>query len=158
MNMVLRGGAVALFGTSIISQVAASSLNILYNTLGYITYGKTSNADIDTIKSTLNSMDLEVNIKIVHEFIMKKDKTDTELILENGLNEIITKINKQLENINNAILNHQLKWFSSYRSFNVSSNMTELKELSTILNNRLQMLILMATSSSLSSTVRIPMI
>ena len=158
MNMVLRGGAVALFSTSIISQVAAGSLNILYNTLGYITYGKTSNADIETIKSTLNSLDLEVNIKIVNEFIMKTDKTDTELILENGLNEIITKINKQLENINSAILNHQLKWFSSYRSFNVSSNMTELKELSTILNNRLQMLILMATVSSSSNTIRIPLI
>jgi len=158
MNMVLRGGAVALFSTSIISQVAAGSLNILYNTLGYITYGKTSNADIETIKSTLNSLDLEVNIKIINEFIMKKDKTDTELILENGLNDIITKINKQLENINNAILNHQLKWFSSYRSFNVSSNMTELKELSTILNNRLQMLILMATVSSSSNTIRIPLI
>jgi hypothetical protein len=158
MNIVLRGGAVALFSTSIISQVAAGSLNILYNTLGYITYGKTSNADIETIKSTLNSLDLEVNIKIVNEFIMKTDKTDTELILENGLNEIITKINKQLENINSAILNHQLKWFSSYRSFNVSSNMTELKELSTILNNRLQMLILMATVSSSSNTIRIPLI
>lgn len=149
MNMVIGGGTLALFGTSIISQVAAGTLNILYNTLGFITYGNTSNSNIKNIKSTLNTFDLDVNIKLAQEFLLKTDKTDNEKIIEKGLNDVINKINIQLEIINNTITSHQSKWFASYRNFDVSSNILELKELSTILNHRLELLILLTTNKSI---------
>jgi hypothetical protein len=103
---------------------------------------------IDKINSNLRKLDLEMKIAIANDFLMKEHKNTSELIVENGLNSLILNIQQTLEHIHVQLESHSNKWFANYRTLDLSKDLSKLDEYSTILDQRLDLLIKICSISS----------
>ena len=91
-------------------------------------------------------MDIAIKLEIIQNKLtsqcgMDKDKENekNKSVQILGLLELIFKIKSIMENINYEIEKHNNKWFSSYRSVNISNKLNDLRHYVKILDNRIQL-------------------
>jgi hypothetical protein len=147
---ILGGGAAAVVGTTLLGNVVTGTLHTLYNTMEYLKNGVVKPEYFEHIHSHLRKLDIEMKIQITQEFLAKDEhqKTKSELIVENGIRDIITDINTILTTIHARLTEHETKWFASYRQFDISKELANIEELNCILDKRLDLIIKLSNVNS----------
>lgn len=141
LNTILSGGAVAVVGSSVISQVVSGTLATIYSTISYLKNGAVRVEDISKINIHLRRLDLEMKIAILTEFLNKTVKTKHELLVETGLEQLIKDINTVLNKIQTQLNDHGSKWFASYRTLNITQQLSDLQDLNYIMEKRIDIII-----------------
>lgn len=152
ISTVLSGGAVAVVGSTVLGQVVSGTLNGIYVTLSYLKNGSLEPEYIEHVNSHLRKLDLEMKIAVSNEILSKENKTTTELIVENGMTELLQQIENVLQKIHKQLDDHQHKWFASYRPLPIAKELLQLDELTIILDKRLDIIIKLAAVHSNSNS------
>ena len=140
-HYVIGGGVATVLGTNIINTVASTTVSTVLNTLSFAKNGTESNKMIIDIKQRIELFDIPNKIEVLKTMMSHEGKTDVQLALEHGLDEIIKKINFIMEEVENEIKYHNSKWFSGYRSINLDDYIKELEILSKIIDSRISHLL-----------------
>jgi len=133
---------------SIIKLLASMALNThlhisitsIYSFIEYLKNNESPSLGVDFILNEIKIMDLELKIQMLM-LIFDKSKNDKNNPLEQlylkNLEDSVQEIDSITKKIKNTIEQHKLKWFYTYRSFDVSKELDELKQLSKILSDRI---------------------
>ena len=137
-----------MFETLVISSLLGNQ--VLNHTIGeatksaYISIGDLLVNDKFHFKELLENLDIRLKIEIINDIISKYDRNiklhDSVDICLKNLHLIIDKINKEINNINIEIDEHDKKWFKHFRGNNVILKINNLKRHSEIMDNRLKIL------------------
>jgi hypothetical protein len=130
------------------STVLSTHLHIsIASICSFIEYLKNSNdlesknLGVDYILNEIKSMDLELKIQMLMLIFHKSEKheeiTSLEQLYMKNLEELVNDIDSITKKIKNTIEDHKLKWFYTWRSFDVSKELEELKRLNMILSDRI---------------------
>lgn len=131
--------SVAIYNSDIISKSVNSTIRSFFSLINYIG----SNTNHATVFHELFKLDLEYKISIIDELVKDCSNMENQLINKAilGLNNVLRNINKELQQIDELIRNHEKKYFSSWRDFNCDNLISTIKHHSEILANRYKMLI-----------------
>lgn len=130
-----------LIGKEMFTQTITTTTKSIYNGIDKILLN-----DNVQFKKILDDLDITIKLDIIHTFILELHN-DTKLFNEtvtktfNYLEEILKIINQEIENINNEIIKHNEKWFSSFRFSNCQNMLEKLINHIKILDNRFELLI-----------------
>jgi len=113
--------------------IEISTLN-LSNVFVYI-----SNTGIDRYKNELEYLDIDFKLKYIKKWLDKNNSDETNIIYD-GILEVVSKLNDQIENINDKIIKHNNKWFNNWRSINLDNEIEYIKKYTNILNERLKLI------------------
>ena len=145
-NILIGGKTVSILskvGTDIVIGTLATSTSAVGGMLTSIY--SSDKPGLKEIKSQLDKIDLEHIVGVIRALINEqsnkkniemKDSVKKALI---GVNEILVKINDELNEIHNAINKHNGKYFSSWRSFDCKCNINQIKEYRDLLDKRYKM-------------------
>src|SRR5690606_2281394 len=104
---------------SAVSRTIGSIINVL-------SYMKSSNSECaDDLLKKVQHIDLEFTVRIIQMLIEEENKKiSCPVVLSalEGLNEVLVRINIDLETLREAIAYHQTKWFAAWRQFSWSGN------------------------------------
>ena len=110
----------------------------------YLGIGELLSNDNFQFKEILERLDIKLKIEIINDLFEKNKEVKVSKSVNtcfDNLNSIIKKINEEIKNINKEIEIHETKWFKNFRINNVLIKIENLKRHSSILDNRLNMLI-----------------
>lgn len=142
-----------LVGISMISIATAATTNFLITTLtktseSICCYMKRiavlNHPCIVKITTKLEKIDLKFSIDVIKELIKEHDGREVSLALKQtlfGVNEILEKIENELESISLAVEYHNAKYFCQWRYFSCDSNIEIIVKHKKILDKRYYMLI-----------------
>ena len=122
-----------LFGKEVLSQTVSN----IYKGLDTLIHNQ-------QFKEVLDDLDINSSLDIIHTFIVDLSKKKVNNSISKTLNyleEILKIIEKEIENINIEIKQHQSKWFSRFRTSNCDSMIKNLIKHKKILDLRFDLLI-----------------
>jgi hypothetical protein len=127
----------------VINSVTSLSSSLLKGLYHLITI--TNDSELHKI---LITTDIIHDITIIKSFIEDLQKTNNKTITSsiNNLNETLTTLDTTIESITKKFELHKTLWFSSYRSYNISSEKETLIFLSEQLKHRFNLLIKISSS------------
>lgn len=140
MNTLVGISVAGILGTNLVSRLSNTVLQGGMDLLIFIKSGSHSDTIIKTTNEQIEEMDLFVKIKILEKIIKKVEKTEKEIYLIEGIEDIILKCICLINEIKTEIELHNNKLFHRYRSFDVSSSLYELNKYNIILKNRIEMI------------------
>ena len=140
-HYVIGGGIATVLGTNVINTVVSTTVNTVFSTLSFAKNGTESNKMIIDIKQRIELLDIPNKLEVLNTMMSHQGKTDVQLALEHGINDIIKKINNIMEIIDKEINYHNSKWFSGYRSINLDEQIKELEILTKIIDTRINHLL-----------------
>lgn len=136
-----------IIGTKILSTIeydlAATAVTQTTNKIYKIASSIVSSGH-NSIQKTLITLDLSAKLKVLDEILKENNDSkyggsvDYALI---NLNDIITKIHKELVEINKIIEYHETKYLSSWRSLGCDENIERLIIYKKILDERFELFI-----------------
>jgi len=98
-----------------------------------------SNPHLKMYKNEIELLDIEFKLKIIQNWL-EENKKNTDAEFNNYKDEVANlciKISNNLDAINKKISYHNTKWFSSWRTLDLDDQIDNLKNSTTILNNRI---------------------
>jgi hypothetical protein len=147
MALIASGKIIASLGSYIkpnfVTHLLLSSVKTTLSTLSHI-FSETSVPEIIVVKTKIESMDLQNKLEIIHSLIeelKEENLKDFQKKSIKNISELIQKINVELDDINNKIIYHKSKYFSSWRSLYLDDNINILIEHNKLLDTRFQFLI-----------------
>lgn len=141
----LTGKATTLVSTLgcdlIISTITRSTKGIC----SVLTYFATSNhSGIKEIINQLDQTDLEFYISIIEQVVNEQEGKELPVSVKKaliGVNDILTLIHKELDEIKKSLEYHETKYFNTWRSFSLQYNIETIKKHNDLLKNRYSVLI-----------------
>jgi Na+/phosphate symporter len=137
-------GVITLLSTEVVGKLVSVSLSGLSNIYSYM--GSSSeNVIINKYKNELEIMDIELKLKLVGQWLEKinldeiKSNSSLELIYS-GISESCHKISDCIEKMNDQIKYHQSRWFHTWRTLYLDTELELLKRSTLILNERLRLI------------------
>lgn len=131
---------IKLLTSTVLNTHLHISIASIYSFIEYLKNNESPSLGVDFILNEIKMMDLELKIQMLMLIFdkSKNDKNDSlvEIYLKN-LEESVQEIDSITKKIKNTIEEHKLKWFYTYRSFDVSKELDELKRLNKILSDRI---------------------
>jgi hypothetical protein len=111
-----------------------NTLKTIYNLL------PSTDPNLIKYKHQIELMDIEFKLKIIQNWLINNENSvNTDFNnYKNEVGDLCIKISNSLDEINNKISYHNTKWFCSWRSLDLNSEIDILKNNTTILNNRIQ--------------------
>ena len=147
MNYVIGGTLATIVSSNVVNNIITNLITTIYGGTLFLRYGRDNNSMIEKYKNEIEEMDIAIKLEIIQNKLTsqcgmdkeneKNEKNKSVQIL--GLLELIFKIKSIMENINYEIEKHNNKWFSSYRSVNISNKLNDLRHYVKILDNRIQL-------------------
>jgi hypothetical protein len=101
------------------------------------------NLIINKYKNELEILDVELKLKLVGQWLEKVNIHEINPSLEliyHGISDSCHKISESINKINEQIVNHQSKWFHTWRTLYVDIELEILKKGTIILNERLRLI------------------
>ena len=97
----------------------------------------------DTVRVVLEELDISYRLRVIETFIsstygrsavvpsvfVKQPPQSTLTILIQGIQEICESIHRELDTIHTKIKNHRMKYFYSLRSFDISGDLEQLRQI-----------------------------
>lgn len=133
----------AILGRQIVTQAISDASGSIYNSISEIFYYT------DYVDKVLYDLDIGNKIKIMEELckeitpVLSEEKTQNSHLKHNSVNccleqlhDMIVRIREDLKQISLIIKAHKQKWFSSWRSIDVHSQLSSLKIHSILLDKR----------------------
>jgi hypothetical protein len=147
MNSIVLGAkAISLvsgLGTEILIETVKKTSTGIINTIQYISSHNT--IDLTQLNNDLNTIDLENKISIINIFIeeieTKKDIKESIKSSILSLHNILEKIKLEMEDIKKEVDHHVTKYLYTWRSFDCSDKIINLKHHNEILDKRFDLLI-----------------
>ena len=146
MNYVIGGTLATIVSSNVVNNIITNLITTIYGGTLFLRYGRDNNSMIEKYKNEIEEMDIAIKLEIIQNKLtsqcgMDKDKENekNKSVQILGLLELIFKIKSIMENINYEIEKHNNKWFSSYRSVNISNKLNDLRHYVKILDNRIQL-------------------
>ena len=130
-----------IYGTThLLGNVINVSLSGLSNIYSLLTTN--SNTIITKYKKDLETMDIDLKLKLIDNWLIKIDinliKKDPNMnLMYSKITDSCNSISTLIQLINQKIIYHNTKWFSYWRSLDLENDIKSLKEEIAILNNRL---------------------
>ena len=129
-------------GMDVVIKTVTCTTNSIGSILGHImTMDQPSVAEV---KHELEKIDLEFTIEVLEELINEqKGRTDCDSIKKaiDGVNQILINMENELKTIKEAIIKHNNKFLSYYRTFYCKKNIDTIKKYNTLLKKRYGILI-----------------
>ena len=145
-SLILTGKTISVIrtiGLDVAIHTLQKTTSIIGSSISFIRDIECSS--IDSIKNRLHTLDIEKTINIIHHFItelnMTKDVKESTKLSILSINEILQKIQDELNDVKNDIEYHMLKYFYSWRSINCDDKLNNISNHSIILEKRFEMLI-----------------
>jgi hypothetical protein len=151
ISYFVGGTLLTYVSSNILNTLVVGTLDTLYTSASFVKNGSDCNKIIQKVRTELAQMDITLKLELIktlmdtYEKGAKCDSLETSektifTVIVTGLVELITKIKSAIEWIEFEIDKHIQKWFSGYRSINFEDKITELKQLITILDGRILLL------------------
>lgn len=141
LHYVVGGTIITYIGTNILNSLIVGTLDTLYSGVSFVKNGTETNKIIDKVRKDIAKLDITIKLELVKKLMEELPENDITKIIENGLVELMFKIKSVIDWIDYEINKHQQKWFSGYRSINFEDKIDELKNLITILDGRITLLL-----------------
>ena len=128
-----------LLGRELFSKVFNETSNNVYNGLEELK--KYNHYNLDNL---IEQLDIQNKMKIIELYIKKREDNilDEHIKLSiNSIINIIEKINEEIKDINILIIEHELKWFPSYRKPDIKNKINNLINHSLIFDKRIDLLL-----------------
>jgi hypothetical protein len=127
-----------LIGKELFSKVFSETSDNIYNGLSELR--KYTHYNFDNL---IEQLDIETKIKIIDAYIKHTDTESSEPIKISieSIICIITKINKEINDINTEIEAHNNKWFHSFRNPHIKDKIHNLINHSIIFDKRIDLLL-----------------
>jgi DNA-binding transcriptional MerR regulator len=142
-----------VYGAKVVSLFSLVGNDLLVKTISSTTSSicsavtQLTSYDQPYIKEVLNELteiDLEFSTSVIKELVDERKDKDTNASIKQalwGVNETLEKINNELQELKEAIDDHNQKYFSGWRIFNNKKVIVRIRELKKILNSRYSILI-----------------
>ena len=133
---------VLLLSKEVVSKAVSVSLVGLTNIFTYMSTSS-ENLIINRYKNELEILDVELKLKLVSQWLEKINLEEMNLSLEliyKGISDSCHKISDSINKINEQIVNHQLKWFHTWRTLYLDTELETIKKDTIILNERLNLI------------------
>ena len=127
-----------LLGRELFSKVFNETSNNVYNGLEELK--KYNHYNLDNL---IEQLDIQNKMKIIESYIKKREDNILEEHIKLSINSIINiieKINEEIKDINTQIIEHELKWFPSYRKPDIKNKINNLINHSLIFDKRLDLM------------------
>jgi hypothetical protein len=140
LHYVVGGTLLTYITTNILNSLILSTVDTMYSGVSFVRHGTESNKAIMNIRKEIVKLDIKVKLELVKTLMDSLPVNDITKVIENGLIELMYNIKTVVDWIDYAILKHQEKWFSGYRSISFDDKIEELKNLIFILDGRINLL------------------
>ena len=133
---------VLLLSKEVVSKAVSVSLVGLTNIFTYMSTSS-ENLIINKYKNELEILDVELKLKLVGQWLEKVNIHEINPSLEliyHGISDSCHKISESINKINEQIVNHQSKWFHTWRTLYLDTELEILKKDTLILNERLRLI------------------
>jgi hypothetical protein len=133
---------VLLLSKEVVSKAVSVSVLGLTNIFTYMSTSS-ENLIINKYKNELEILDVELKLKLVGQWLEKINLEELNPFLEliyKGISESCHKISESINKINEQIVNHQSKWFHTWRTLYLDTELESLKKDTIILNERLRLI------------------
>lgn len=137
MNTILQYTITGLVETS----------KLLVKGLTFIINGNPS-TDVDIAMIKIDSMDIDTKLSLIDKFVV--DYPDNSLVIDVG--KVVASLRNNLTIVQQAITDHNAKWFTRYRTFDITLPLMNLEKDVTILTERLRYIMFYNTPGTLVST------
>ena len=137
-NNMIETLLLPLIGKELFSKVFSETSDNIYNGLSELR--KYTHYNFDNL---IEQLDIETKIKIIDAYIKHTDTESSEPIKISieSIICIITKINKEINDINTEIEAHNNKWFHSFRNPHIKDKINNLINHSIIFDKRIDLLL-----------------
>ena len=128
-----------LLGKELFSKVFNETSNNVYNGLEELK--KYNHYNLDNL---IEQLDIQNKMKIIESYIKKREDNILEEHIKLSINSIINiikKINEEIKDINTQIIEHELKWFHSYRKPDIKNKINNLINHSLIFDKRIDLML-----------------
>lgn len=128
-------------GTNLLIPVVKATGHGIQNSINYI--NSSDKTGIEHLKFELELLDINSKITIITAFL---NDISSAKISESGktaliaVENVLSKINCELMELNKRMDGHNSKWFSSYRNLDYLENLNNVKKYNLILDMRLKLL------------------
>jgi len=129
-------------GKDVIIKTLTTTTNSIINLSKYMLY--INKPYFTDVKLELEKMDINNGVSIIHELVKEQEKYEnmnnsikTSVL---GVNDILIKIDNELQIIMDLMANHEKKYFKSFRTFNCDDNIKKIKCYDEILSKRYKLL------------------
>jgi len=157
ISYFVGGTLLTYVSSNILNTLVVSTLDTLYTSASFVKNGSNCNKIIEKVRTELAQMDITLKLELIKTLMDTYEKSENGdkgdkgnssetpeksifTVIVTGLVELITKIKSAIDWIEFEIDKHIQKWFSGYRSINFEDKITELKQLITILDGRILLL------------------
>jgi hypothetical protein len=140
LHYVVGGTLLTYITTNILNSLILSTVDTMYSGVSFLRHGTESNKAIMNIRKEIVKLDIKVKLELVKTLMDSLPVNDITKVIENGLIELMYNIKTVVDWIDYAILKHQEKWFSGYRSISFDDKIDELRNLIFILDGRINLL------------------
>ena len=136
--IVSTGIGISLLTSKLFSKTIDMSLDQLGNI--YLFMRNNENILIRKYYDDLESFDIEFKLKYVDNWLNKNKDNTIDMYLYNGISENCNKITSIIQDINNKIGEHKLKWFHKWRTLYLDDEINMLRKTCIILNERIKLI------------------
>lgn len=136
--IVSTGIGISLLTSKLFSKTIDMSLDQLGNI--YLFMRNNENILIRKYYDDLESFDIEFKLKYVDNWLNKNKDNTIDMYLYNGISENCNKITSIIQDINNKIGEHKLKWFYNWRTLDLDNEICRLEKVCNILNERIKLI------------------
>ena len=124
MNFFVGSTLLIYLTNNILNSIALNTAGCFYNSLVFVKKGAESYKIIEYTKTQISKLDIKVKLELVSALMDNLPENKITKTIENGLIELIFKINSIINWIDYEIIKHQEKWFSSYRKLSFDEKIT----------------------------------
>ena len=137
-NIIITSSSLILVNSlNSIIQGTVISLNTIYNLLPTTT-------NQTTYTTELKDLDIELKLNIILNWLKKSENIENNSenfkLLYDSISNICLEISNTIDKINLEIVRHKLKYFSSWRTLNITELIIKIEKQSAILTNRILLL------------------
>ena len=148
MNLVIGISIATLIGTNILTRVANTVVQQSINTIVFIHSGAKSKEKIVDTNKKIEELDIKIKIKMLKKVLDKYGDPDYRNVFEDpedickDIEVMLLTCSNLIQDIEQTIELHNMKWFRKYRKFDVSDLLIELERSNSIMKNRLDLFLL----------------
>ena len=137
-NIVLTSGSLLLVNTlSGIIQGTTTTLNMIYSILPSSTYN-------NNYEKELKNLDIELKLKVILNWLDNMKNTENKsanfILIFDGINNTCIEMSNTLDEIKQEISYHNTKYFSYWRTLNISDKIESIKNNLRTIDNRILLL------------------
>jgi len=143
--LAITGIAIATqVGIPVATSITIKSLHGLFDLVNGTVKNLTSHNHIP-LNNIMEDLDIKARFDTLNALLKDLEKKHLESesisIALHNLHDIMTRVHNELDSIDKIVKDHSLKWFSSWRSLNYTSNISRLERLIKIMDSRSALLI-----------------